>query len=102
MLEKDDHAVVSVTNGREAADYLCSHEVDMVLMDIQMPELDGVSATQLIRGFDNAKANVPIVAITANTSDAEVERMLEAGMSDYVAKPFRYEEIRQKLLVGQC
>lgn len=97
LLEKDDHSVIAVTNGREAVDYICSHEVDVVLMDIQMPELDGISATREIRKLENGKSNTTVIAITANTSNEEVEKMINAGVNNYVGKPFRYEEIQEAL-----
>ena len=97
LLEKDDHSIVSVADGREAVDYVSCHKVDVVLMDIQMPVLDGISATEEIRGLDGEKSSTPIIAITANTSSQEVDRMMAAGMNDYVSKPFRYEDLRDVL-----
>lgn len=101
LLEKDNHFVVSVTNGIEAVDYVKSHEVDIVLMDVQMPELDGIAATKEIRNLESEKSAIPIIAITANTSSQEVERMMAAGMNDYFAKPFRYEDIQKVLIPRQ-
>jgi signal transduction histidine kinase len=97
LLEKDGHSVVSVSNGREAVDYIIHHEVDAVLMDIQMPELDGIAATEQIRNFNSEKSTTPIIAITANTSSEAIERMLKSGMNNYVAKPFKYEDLRDVL-----
>lgn len=97
LLEKDRHLVVSVINGLEAVDYVKSHEVDVVLMDVQMPELDGIAATRIIRNLENAKSTTPVIAITANTSSKEVERIVAAGMNGYFAKPFRYEDIQKAL-----
>ncbi|MFK7865640.1 MAG: response regulator [Pseudohongiellaceae bacterium] len=97
LLEKDDHSVVTVTNGREAVNYVETHAVDAVLMDIQMPELDGIAATTEIRRLNGRNANIPIIAITASTDAREVERMLASGMNGYFAKPFRYEEIQEAL-----
>lgn len=101
LLEKDNHFVVSVTNGLEAVDYVKNQEVDIVLMDVQMPELDGIAATKLIRNLECAKSTIPIIAITANTSSKEIERMIAAGMNDYFAKPFRYEDIQKVLRPNQ-
>jgi signal transduction histidine kinase len=100
LLEKDGHLVVSVTNGREAVDYIIDNEVDAVLMDIQMPELDGIEATELIRNFNSEKSAIPIIAITANTSSEAIERMIKSGMNNYLAKPFKYEDIRDLLRLG--
>ena len=97
LLEKDDHSVISVTNGREAVDYICNHEVDVVLMDIQMPELDGISATKEIRSLECEKSKTTVIAITANTSNVDVEKMIDAGVDNYVGKPFRYEEVQRAM-----
>ena len=97
LLEKDQHAVVSVNDGRDVLQYTEFHDVDIVLMDIQMPEIDGISATKLIRQRQGHKGEVPIVAITANTLPDEVDRIMEAGMNDYIAKPFLYEKVQAAL-----
>jgi CheY-like chemotaxis protein len=99
-LEKDGHSVVSVTNDREAVDYIIHHEIDAVLMGIQMPELDGIAATEQIRHFNAEKSTAPILAITANMSSEVIERMMKSGMNSYVAKPFKYENLRDVLRLG--
>ena len=72
---------------------------DVVLMDIQMPSLDGIEATRLIRGDTSGAldSNIPIVAITAHTMHGDKERMLEAGMDEYLAKPVYLEQLRAVL-----
>lgn len=97
LLEKDGHLVVPVINGLEAVEFVQNQEVDVVLMDIQMPELDGIAATTAIRSLPNEKSNVPIFAITANVSRKEIVTMLDAGMNSYFAKPFNYEDISRTL-----
>lgn len=97
LLEKDKHNVVTVTNGQEALDYVDNHSLDVILMDIQMPELDGIAATKYVRKMNCEKAKIPIIAITANTNPKEIERMLAAGMNGYFAKPFKYEDIQKSL-----
>jgi CheY-like chemotaxis protein len=72
-------------DGREALDLVLSSDYDVVLMDCEMPELDGLSATELIRA---AGITVPIVALTAHAIDGYGDRCLRAGMSDYLTKPF--------------
>ena len=67
---------------------------DMVLMDIQMPEMDGYTATQTIRELpDKAKASIPIVAMTANAFEEDKKKALAAGMNGHIAKPIRVDEL---------
>ncbi|MCP4116970.1 MAG: response regulator [Desulfobacteraceae bacterium] len=75
-------------NGVEAVEACKNHLYDLVLMDIQMPELDGLSASKLILGDDTAKSYPDIIAMTANTSEGIRETCLSAGMFDYISKPF--------------
>lgn len=76
-----------VENGLEAVAAMARSEYDLVLMDIQMPKMDGIEATQQIRSMAGAKGQIPIIAMTANAMQGDREKYLEAGMSDYVAKP---------------
>jgi signal transduction histidine kinase/CheY-like chemotaxis protein/HPt (histidine-containing phosphotransfer) domain-containing protein len=82
-----------VPDGRACVEYLKNEQTDIVLMDIQMPEMDGVTATECIR--NELKLDVPIVALTANSLDEEVGRCLEAGMNSCLIKPFRPAELYQ-------
>lgn len=89
ILESWDFEVLIVNNGREALEALEGTSFDCILMDVQMPEMDGIEATQRIRKFpDPVKANIPIIALTANALKGDSEKYLAAGMSDYLAKPF--------------
>lgn len=81
-------------NGREGLSIFSSKAYDLVLMDIQMPEMDGVSACRIIR----AKSQVPIIALSANTSKQEEERCQEAGINAYLAKPIRPEDLKKAIL----
>jgi two-component system sensor histidine kinase/response regulator len=84
-----------VGNGREALDCIANGDVfDLILMDCQMPVLDGYAATQEIRRLPQGK-NIPIVALTANVSDSERDRCLAAGMTDYLSKPVRQITLRE-------
>jgi CheY-like chemotaxis protein len=92
MLEKMDCTVRTAVSGREALDLLQEETFDMVLMDIQMPVMDGLEATAAIRS-DRAFASVrtiPIVALTAHAMAGDRERMLEAGMNDHLPKPLDF------------
>lgn len=86
-----------VAGGPEAVEAARFKRYDLVLMDIQMPGMDGMAATRLIRGLDAEHAKVPIIAVTANVLPEQAQRYLEAGMSDYVAKPLKREVILQKV-----
>jgi CheY-like chemotaxis protein len=70
----------------------------MILMDIQMPEMDGYEATRRIRASNNPKAkNIPIVAMTANVFREDIERCLDAGMNSHIGKPVNFDEVIGKL-----
>jgi PAS domain S-box-containing protein len=75
-------------NGLEAVQHFESVSPDIVLMDIQMPEMNGYEATQLIRSMSRAGAKVPIIALTAGNLKGEKEKCIEAGMNDFISKPF--------------
>jgi CheY-like chemotaxis protein/HPt (histidine-containing phosphotransfer) domain-containing protein len=94
FLELWGHTVIVVNNGREAVHRVASERFDAVLMDVQMPEMDGFEATGRIRsmGGDNGH-RLPIVAMTAHAMQGDRERCLEAGMDDYVSKPLRPGEM---------
>ncbi|WP_276496046.1 PAS domain-containing hybrid sensor histidine kinase/response regulator [Pontibacter litorisediminis] len=85
-------------NGREAVKLAEQNQYDVVLMDIQMPELSGIDATQDIRSLtDTAKAGVPIMAMTANALKGDAEKYLAAGMNDYISKPFEEDKLFKKI-----
>jgi signal transduction histidine kinase/CheY-like chemotaxis protein/HPt (histidine-containing phosphotransfer) domain-containing protein len=88
MLSQAGYAVVTAQDGREVVALLQREDFDLVLMDVQMPVMDGVEATQRIRDFPGKAARLPIIAITAHAMDGARERYLAAGMDDYLAKPF--------------
>ena len=92
MLVKRGHEVHVTSNGREAVDALRDRDYDVVLMDIQMPEMDGFEATHAIRALPKGK-DLPIIGLTAHALSGERERCLSHGMTDYLAKPFRSHEL---------
>ncbi|WP_250645532.1 response regulator [Salidesulfovibrio onnuriiensis] len=98
MLERLGYRNVHcVDNGSKALDMVAEGSFDCVLMDVQMPVLDGVETARRIRGADGVHASVPIIAMTAHAMPGDRERFLAAGMNDYIAKPVDLEALREKL-----
>jgi len=92
MLVKRGHEVHVAGNGKEALDAVRQRDYDVVLMDIQMPEMDGFEATQAIRALPKG-ADLPIIGLTAHALSGERERCLSHGMTEYLAKPFKAHEL---------
>jgi two-component system, sensor histidine kinase and response regulator len=100
-LEQLGAAANLVENGALAINELAQRHYDVVLMDIQMPVLDGVAATRQIRGFEAnglPRADVPIIAMTAHALSGDRERFLDAGMDGYVSKPFSRDDLAREIL----
>jgi len=98
VLEKRGHQVVVVGNGREALSALDKQSFDAVLMDVQMPEMDGFEATAAIRARESAVgAHTPIIAMTAHAMKGDRERCLAQGMDSYVSKPLKPQELFEVL-----
>ena len=93
VLEKAGYQVNLVANGRQAVEAAAADRYALLLMDVQMPELDGLQATRRIRQLAAPAAKIPIVAMTANAMTGDRERCLAAGMDDYISKPIRMEEL---------
>jgi CheY-like chemotaxis protein len=94
LLEKHGHIVVIAADGRQALERLETESFDLVLMDVQMPEMDGFEATEAIRKKEGATGrHLPIVAMTAHAMRGDRERCLAAGMDGYVSKPIIAEEL---------
>jgi PAS domain S-box-containing protein len=94
LLSQAGYTVVAAADGREAVDLLGREEFALVLMDVQMPVMDGIEATRRVRELAGTAGQLPIVAMTAHAMDGARERYLAAGMDDYLAKPF----VRETLL----
>ncbi len=94
LLEERGHSVVVVNNGRAAVEQVAAQPFDVVLMDVQMPEMDGLEATAAIRRAEaQTGGHVPIIAMTAHAMKGDRDRFLAAGMDGYVAKPVRPHEL---------
>ena len=97
ILEKAGHSIDVVENGLQAVDAVRRNDYDVVLMDIQMPELDGIGATRQIRALAQPKCGIPIIALTANAMAGAEKQYLEAGMDAYVSKPIQPAQLFTKL-----
>ena len=94
LLEQHHHKVTVVNNGKKALDALAAESFDLVLMDIQMPEMDGLEAASAIRELEKqTHAHIPIIAMTAHALSGDRERCLSAGMDNYIAKPVHANEL---------
>jgi PAS domain S-box-containing protein len=99
LLQKCGHNVTVVENGKEALEKLEQSDFDLILMDIQMPVMNGIEATQAIRSSDKlgSKKNIPIIAMTAYAMSGDREKFLASGANGYLGKPFKLEDLRQVL-----
>ena len=100
MLEKLGLEAVVAGNGNLALKQLESEKFDAVLMDCQMPEMDGFAATRILRDYEKqmSKPHITVIAMTANVMEGDRERCLDAGMDDYIGKPVQLEELEEILL----
>ena len=104
VLGKRGHSVEVAENGQQALDAVGRQDFDVLLMDVQMPVMDGFAATQAIRKLaDPQKAHLPIIAMTAHALKGDAERCLGAGMDGYLSKPVKGQELIElieRLAVG--
>ncbi|MCD7946144.1 MAG: response regulator transcription factor [Clostridiales bacterium] len=88
-LSNGGYEVIRAYNGRQAIDVLREHRVDLILMDVMMPQMDGIAATKQIR----ANSNIPILFLTAKSEDVDLIQGLNVGADDYITKPFKPMEV---------
>jgi two-component system, sensor histidine kinase and response regulator len=98
MLQKMGHSTVVAGNGTEVLLLLATHRFDLILMDIQMPEMDGLTATRKIRESErNTHLHLPIIAMTAHAMKGDRERCIEAGIDGYVSKPISSKDVAEAI-----
>ena len=98
MLKKMGHSVTLATNGKEAVSLHQERDFDLILMDVEMPEMDGVEATKVIREREKGTTRrIPVIALTAHAMAGHREEFLTAGMDGYVAKPIKYKTLHETI-----
>ncbi len=97
LLKKQGHEITIAENGKEVLSAIETDTFDLVLMDIQMPEMDGIEATRYIRQADDRhpNKNVPIIALTAYSMKGDRERFIDSGMNDYISKPVNIQDLKK-------
>ncbi len=98
ILKNWDCKVDTAENGLVAVKKVSNHAYDLVLMDVQMPVMDGYDATRAIRAMAAPRSVTPIIALTANATRADIEKCLSAGMNDYLSKPFTPDDLLRKIV----
>jgi signal transduction histidine kinase/FixJ family two-component response regulator len=98
MLQRGGHTVALAENGMQAMEMALAGRFDLVLMDVQMPEMDGLAATVAIRRAESTARRTPVVGLTAHALRGDRDRCLDAGMDDYVAKPVRRQELEAAMV----
>jgi two-component system sensor histidine kinase/response regulator len=95
LLTRKGHSVVAVENGKLAVDEFQKAQFDAILMDMQMPEMDGLEATREIRRLEKegSKKITPIIAMTANEDKSDQQRCFDAGMNGFISKPLSIKEV---------
>lgn len=97
VLRKMGYQVIKAENGLKAIEMLPGSETILIFMDVNMPGMDGFSTTKLIRQLEDPYCHIPIIALTADAMQGDKEKCIDAGMNDYISKPFRLEEIEAVL-----
>ena len=100
ILEPTNITIDAAASGKEAVDAFVMNpeRYDLILMDMQMPEIDGLQATKMIREFDTPKAaSIPIIAMTANVFKEDIEKCIDAGMNDHLGKPIVMKDVMKML-----
>lgn len=93
VLGKMGFEVIKARNGKQALEILPQHEPELIFMDVNMPEMDGYTTTHHIRQMHEPYKSLPVIALTADAMQGDKEKCIEAGMNDYISKPFKLDEI---------
>jgi two-component system, cell cycle response regulator DivK len=96
VLEAEGYSVVDAINAGQAIEKLEKNRIDLILMDINMPDMDGYTLTKKIKGIQNI-SHIPIVAVTANVMRGDREKSLEAGCDGYIQKPIDIDTLAQQI-----
>lgn len=98
LLQQKGYTILEAGSGKEAIEKLKEEDIDIVLMDISMPDMDGLEATRIIRKMEPAYIRqIPVIAMTAHAFKEQIQEALDAGMNDYISKPFKPEEMFEKI-----
>ena len=98
LMQRAGHVVEIAENGQQAVAAVAAHVPDLILMDMQMPGMDGLEATRVIRASrDSLRRTVPIIGLTANAMASDREACIAAGMNDYLTKPIDRAQLLEKL-----
>lgn len=99
ILQNNGFSVQSADNGQQALEVLANKQFDVILMDIQMPEMDGIEATRAIRNAEVGEVNsrIPVIALTAYAAAGDERTFLDAGMDDYMSKPLDINLLLKKI-----
>jgi PAS domain S-box-containing protein len=97
VLRRLGFEIIQMRNGKEVMESLAHYDPVLIFMDVNMPEMDGYTTTQLIRQLPEPLCNIPIIALTADAMKGDREKCLDAGMNHYISKPFKLEEIEEVL-----
>lgn len=95
-LERQGCNVLAATDGQDALDLALEHAPDLALLDVAMPRVDGYELTRLLRANGSTR-DMPVILLTARVQEADIERGVEAGADDYVAKPFSLQELGRRV-----
>ena len=102
ILTKQGHDVILAEDGGAGVLAFQENQIDLILMDISMPGLDGLETTAIIRGISSWGAEVPVLAFTAHTFDSDIQKYLETGLNGYISKPATGNQLRNTIAQYCC